>query len=165
MAMLNGSSAPSRELEDKTPIRLSVFPSEETISVIDPSHPLFGHEYELVETYYRQDGVGFCRVKVGQLGRSDVPLTATNLAIPIPISESWLSHRSLQQLLATYQAIREARDHAVSATADQEQEMPTNRAQNRMAVLDGQATAAVPARHRANLSTAGQSGSTAAGGV
>lgn len=83
----------------------------------------------------------------------------------MPIPESLLSHQSLQQLLATYQAIREARDYAVSATADQEQAMPTDRTQNRMAVIDGPATAATPAHHRADLSAAGQSGDTAAGGA
>ncbi len=118
-----------------------------------------------METYYRQDSVGFCRVKVGQLGRSDVPLTATDRAIPKPIPDSLLSYQSVQQLLATYQGIMEARDNAASTKAEQAGENPTDRTQNSMAVADGQRATGVPAHNREDLSAAGQSGSKAAGGA
>jgi hypothetical protein len=161
----NVSNIRSKELEDKTPVRPRVLSPQETITVTDPCHPLFGHECELVEIYYRQDGTGFCRVKLGQLGRTDVPLTATNRAIPMVVPDSLLSYQSVQQLLLTYQGIMEARDDAVSVQAKQGQENATDRAQNSLAVADGQTAGAVPAHNREDLSAAGQSDGQTTGGA
>lgn len=165
MAMLSGLSAPSRELEDKTPVRLGILPSPEIITVTDPCHPLFGRKCELVEIYHRQDGARFCRVKVGPLGRTDIPLTATNRAMPMTVPSSLLSYRSLQQLLLTYQGIMEARDEAESARAIQGQENATDRTQNSMAVADRQSTVASSAHNREDLSAAGHSGGQGEGGA
>lgn len=153
-----------KELEDKTPIQLPVVAAEEFITVTDPCHPLFGHECKLVEIYYRQDGVGFCRVKVGELGSSDVPLTATDRANPKPIQDSLLSYQSVQQLLATYKAIMEARDGAVSKV-EQARERARDRAPNSMAVADGQPTTGVPADIRADLSAISRSSNKENGGA
>lgn len=117
-----------------------------------------------MEIYYRQDGVGFCRVKVGKLGNSDVPLTATDRAILKPIPDSLLSYQSVQQLLATYEAIMEARDDAVSKV-EQARENARDRTPNSMAVTDGQPATGVPADNRADLSAAGRSDDKANGGV
>jgi hypothetical protein len=141
----------SKELKDSTPIHLSVFPSEETITVIDPGHPLFGRELYLVEIYHRQDGVALCRVKVGQLGQCDVPFTATDRGIPMHVPDSLLSHQSFQQLLTTYQGIMEARDDDASATARQKQGDQTNCAKASVAGIDGQATTAICADNRGGL--------------
>ena len=87
------------ELQDKTLIRNPVSITKESVTVADPRHPLFGQICELVEIYHRQDGVAFCRVKVGELGRSVVPIAVTDRGIPISSPESLLSYESLQQLL------------------------------------------------------------------
>jgi hypothetical protein len=117
-----------------------------------------------VEIYYRQDGVGFCRVKVGKLGSSDVPLTATDRAIPKPIPDSLLSYQSIQQLLETYEAIMEARDDAMSK-AEQAGEKPRNRSQSSMGDTGGQPATGVPAGNRADLPAARRSGDKANGGA
>ena len=122
----------------------------------DPCHPLYGHECELVEIYQRQDGVTFCRVKIGKLGRSDVPLAATDRGIPVPVPESLLSYQSLQQLLRTYQEIVEARDDETTRTASPEQTAQTDCTPASVAVPDGQAASAIYRDHGGNLSTAGQ---------
>jgi hypothetical protein len=125
---------------------------------------LFGHECELVEIYHRKDGATFCRVKVGELGRSDVPLTATDRGIPLPIPDSLLSYQSLQQLLTTYQAIVEARDDEVPKTK-QEQGVQRDYAQTSMAVPDRQAASAIYTDHQSDMSTAGQSADEGEGGT
>lgn len=155
---------PDEQLKDNTPIPKPVFTPTETIAVTDPCHPLYGHECELVEIYQRQDGVTLCRVKVGELGRSNVPLTATDRGIPLPIAESLLSYQSFQQLLTTYQAIMEARDDEAERTK-QEQGEQRDCTQANMAGHDGQAASAICADHRGDLPTAGQPADEAKGGT
>jgi hypothetical protein len=164
MLSRNAGCARCEELQDSTPIQKPVFTSAETITVTDPCHPLYGHECELVEIYHRQDGVTFCRIKVGELGRSDVPLTATNRGIPLPIPESLLSYQSLQQLLTTYQAIMEARDDKTARATSPEQEIQTDWSQASVAIHDGQATRAMYTDHQSDLPKAGQSADEGAGG-
>jgi hypothetical protein len=117
-----------------------------------------------VEIYHRQDGVIFCRVKVGKLGRSDVPLSATNRGIPLPIPESLLSYQSLQQLLTTYQAIMEARDDKTARATSPEQEIQTYWSQASVAIHDGQATRAMYTDHQSDLPKTGQSADERTGG-
>ena len=150
MLSLNVGYGLYEELQDNTPIQESVFVSEERIKVTDPRHPLYGHECELVEIYQRQDGRTFCRVKVGQLGRSDVPLAATNRGIPLPVPDSLLSYASLQQLLKTYEAIVEARkDDSSRRRQDPDQERDCAPAS--MALADGQATSPICPEHGDNM--------------
>jgi hypothetical protein len=125
---------------------------------------LFGHECELVEIYHRKDGATFCRVKVGELGRSDVPLTATDRGIPLPIPDSLLNYQSLQQLLTTYQAIVEARDEEAARTKQDPGEQ-RGCTQECVAVNDRKATGAICTDYRGDLPTAGQSADEARGGA
>ncbi len=153
------------ELQDNTPISKPVFVPEETITVTDPCHPLYGHQCELVEIYQRQDGVAFCRVKIGELGRSDVPLTATDRGIPMPIPESLCSYHSLQQLLTIYQVIVEARDDETARTQSPEQAAQTDCAPASVAVHDGGAASAIYTDRGDNLPTAGQPADEGKGGA
>lgn len=130
----------------------------------DPCHPLFGHECELVEIYQRQDGVTFCRVKVGEFGRSDVPINATDRGIPLPLPDSLLSYRSVQQLLTTYQTIREARDDKAARTK-QDPEGQRDGTPASVAVFDGQGTSAICTDRGGDLPTAGQSPDETRGGA
>jgi len=151
-------------LEDNTPVRFLVSPSEETITVTDPGHPLFGRELSLVEIYYRQDGIALCRVKVGELGQSDVPLAATDRGIPTPISSSLLNHQSFQQLLTTYQGIMEARDDDASATT-REKRSEADCAKEGVVGIDGASTTAICADNRGDLPAACQPVVDATGGA
>ena len=130
----------------------------------DPCHPLYGHECELVETYQRQDGVTFCRVKVGQLGRSHVPITATDRGSPLSIPNGLLSYESLQQLLRTYQEIVEARDDEAKRTTYPEQEVQTDHTHAGVAIPDGGATSTICTDHGGDMPTTGQSADEARGG-
>ena len=117
-----------------------------------------------MEIYHRQDGVIFCRVKVGKLGRSDVPLTATDRGISLPIPDSLLSYRSLQQLLSTYQAIMEARDDKTARATSPKQEIQTDCSQAGVAIDDGQAKRGICTDHQSDLPKAGQSTDEETGG-
>jgi hypothetical protein len=164
MPFVKDLSVRCEELQDNTPIQKPVFPTKETVTVTDPCHPLYGHECELVELYQRQDGVTFCRVKVGQLGRSNVPISVTDRGIPLPIPDSLLSYQSLRQLLTTYQAIVEARDDEAAKTK-QEEGVQRDCAQTSVAVPNGQATSEICTDHQNDMSTAGQSADEARGAV
>jgi hypothetical protein len=164
MPLLSVGYAHLEELQNNTPIPKAVFTPEEIVTVTDPCHPLYGHECELVEIYQRQDGATFCRVKVGRLGRSDVPLTATDRGIPLPIPDSLLSYRSLQQLLTTYQEIVEARDDEAARTKQDPGEQG-DCTQASVAVHDGQGTRAIYPDYRSDLPTAGQSTDERTGGT
>jgi len=124
---------------------------------------LYGHECELVEIYQRQDGVTFCRVKVGQLGRSNVPITATDRGIPLPIPDSLLSYQSLQQLMRSYREIVEARDDEAAKTK-QERGKQKDCTPASVAILNEGTTSAIGANHQSDLPTTGQSTDEARGG-
>ena len=165
MLSLNEWFALFEELQNTNPIRKAVFTPTETITVTDPCHPLHGHQCELVEIYQRQDGVTFCRVKIGELGRSDVPLTATDRSIPLPVPESLLSYQSLQQLLTTYQTIVEAQDDETARTTSTAQAAQTDCAPASVAVPDGGATSAIYRDCGDDLPTAGQPAAEGKGGA
>lgn len=116
-----------------------------------------------MEIYRRQDGVAFCRVEVGQLMRTDVPITATNRGFAAPSPDSLLSYQSVQQLLRTFQGIMEVRDDATATTANQDQNSQTDYAQKSLVILDGQTTTAICTDNRGGLPTTSQSASDATG--
>jgi hypothetical protein len=82
-------------------------PSEETVTIVDPAHILFGQTFRLLGVVNRTY-VGRCCVIERDSGRQYVPLAATDrspepLAIfPLPLSIS-----AIQQLLAVYARIEQ----------------------------------------------------------
>ena len=109
----------------------------------------------LLEIYHRQDGLAFCRVKVGELVSTDVPIMATDRGIPLLPVESMLSYQSIQQLLLTYQGIMEVCNNETAT--NQSQEKQANCPQKRLVVLDRQTTTAICTDNRDHLSATSQS--------
>jgi len=80
--------------------------SQETITVVDPRHPLFGRTLRLIEIENKQYLGRCCVVLDRDPIERYIPLTATDLSpVPLKTYSLFLNLDSVRQLLATYERI------------------------------------------------------------
>ena len=79
---------------------------EETITVIDPRHPLFGRTFLLINIIHRPRLGSFCVIRYLDSLERSIPLEATNRSLEPPeISTSSINLASVRQLLRKYEQI------------------------------------------------------------
>jgi len=68
------------------------------VTVVDPTHPLFGHSFKVVEWRNSPGTAGFVFVEYQHLTRLYIPIDATDLAFVPPISVTKLTYDSIVAL-------------------------------------------------------------------
>jgi hypothetical protein len=92
--------------QQTTPIREQSFRTEETITVIDPRHPLYGRSFPLIEISNKQYMGCCCVVSYRPSLARYIPLEATDRSLePLVIEPLPLNLKAVQQLLTSYEKI------------------------------------------------------------
>jgi hypothetical protein len=139
----NGQFAPSKSTQHNTPISTSEFP--ETVTIVDPRHPLFGETFPLICVEDRADR-GLCCLIARDGGHNTyLPLDVTNLSTSTTgLSAIPLSVSAVQQLVATYTRLVEGSPNDRSEAKDDRQAIP-HQSQHALAPSDTAATGTNPA--------------------
>jgi hypothetical protein len=91
----------------------------ETITVIDPTHPLFGQTFRLIQTEDRADRGHCCLIELEWGPHIYVPLAVTDQSEQTLVTyRTRLSVKSIQQLVATFNRLLKDENHV---PASQEQ--------------------------------------------
>jgi hypothetical protein len=119
--------------QQTTPIDVTVS-SEETVTIIDPRHPLSGLTFPLVEITNKPYLGLCCVIWIQERVERSVPLAATDRATqPISIPRFPLNLAAVRQLLATYEKIQvqltggtadEASNQTIRPSSGQGQQQP-----------------------------------------
>ena len=97
---------------------------EETVTIIDPRHPLYGLTFPLIDIINKPRLGRCCVISIKRQIERSVPLAATNRAVePISIPSLPLNLSTVRQLLATYEKIHKQLE---GSTADETENQVTN---------------------------------------
>jgi hypothetical protein len=92
--------------EQTTPVGKQSCPADETVTVVDPCHPLYGHTLRLLGMVHRRHEGPCCVAVLHEPLMHYVPLAATDRALEPPLPYPLpLSVASVHQLLASYARI------------------------------------------------------------
>lgn len=116
--MLRDASERSKTTQHNTPINKSEFP--ETVTVIDPRHPLYGQTFRLVQVEDRPDHGQCCLVEREWGQNSYIPLDVTDKSETRWVSSSIpLSIEAIRQLVSTYIRLTDGDQNDSTHTTDE----------------------------------------------
>lgn len=93
-----------KRTQQTTQTGVTVVTPEETITVIDPRHPLFGRTFLLINIIHKPRLGSFCVIRYLDTLERSIPLEATDRSLDPPeISASSINLASVRQLLQKYE--------------------------------------------------------------
>jgi hypothetical protein len=83
------------------PVLNSTLTDDEVITVVDPTHPLYGRRFPILRLCHAVRGEGFVEVRYRQSLRLRIPLLATDRAtFPLALPRTKLTLEAIRQLIA-----------------------------------------------------------------